>query len=218
MKKLLKKLEIELINNLAEFEGINTDLNKTYRLVKLKENPGFSVMEIIQIENIHNCINFILDTIEDELIRIDYNYYLHLNKILSTGLNICPGKLRNFEVRVGGSKYIPPMPIEYIFNEDFNKKLETANTIKGIFRLGIFCMKCQPFEDVNKRTATMLINSLLIRNRLGVYILKKEYFEVFKDKLLDYYENRDEFGDRLVEFMVKNCFIDCNSNYLEWSE
>ena len=65
-------------------------------------------------------------------------------------------------------------------------------------------MKAQLFNDGNKRTGIIFANHYLISNESGLLIVPEKEVNLFKDKLVKYYEG--DLSDDLEIFLRKKCW------------
>ena len=58
-------------------------------------------------------------------------------------------------VTIGGTSYVPPLPIETVVKEAIDKIVsEDADDVDIAIRLCLYCMKTQIFNDGNKRNGS----------------------------------------------------------------
>lgn len=130
---------------------------------------------------------------------------LNINAIVAKDQALDFGHLRDGNVSISNTSYIPPIPtkesIEAIF-EEFNNGVNIYNSAaRLLFKL----IKAQPFYDGNKRCAFLIVNRMLIDRAKGLVVVRDEHFEQFSKVLKDYYD--DELNlDKAIEFLVSNCF------------
>lgn len=65
--------------------------------------------------------------------------------------------------------------------------------------------KAQPFFDGNKRSTLCLCNEALLKQKLGVMLIKNELYPEFDKLLTKFYANNDE---ELLNFLETKCFYD----------
>ena len=115
------------------------------------------------------------------------------------------GKIRGVPVKIGGSKYIPPLPIESIVIERINEIINSkADEIEIAINLCMYCMKTQIFIDGNKRASVIFANHYLISHGQGFLVIPEEHVPEFKQKLVDFYEG--ESIEVMSEFLKAKCW------------
>lgn len=84
-------------------------------------------------------------------------------------------------------------------------RLDKDNNKKVVSR--VFCLLCkaQPFFDGNKRSTLSLCNVALLKQKLGVLLIKNELYLEFDKLLTKFYANNDE---ELLNFLETKCFYD----------
>lgn len=114
-----------------------------------------------------------------------------------------PGKLRIYDVKMGGTNWKPEIPSVDKLNEVIENYLQNSNITDAILELMCKLMKMQLFNDGNKRTAMLIANHELIKSGKGIISISMEFKEEFGDKLISYYENEDKL-EELKIFLFAN--------------
>ena len=131
--------------------------------------------------------------------------FLNINAIVAKDQALDFGHLRDGNVSISNTSYIPPIPtkesIEAIF-EEFNNGVNIYNSAaRLLFKL----IKAQPFYDGNKRCAFLIVNRMLIDRAKGLVVVRDEHFDQFSKVLKDYYDDESSL-DKAIDFTVSNCF------------
>jgi hypothetical protein len=91
------------------------------------------------------------------------------------------GQIRSVPVTIGGSTYVPPMPMEFDVKEKIRSILDSKKDGVSIaIDLCLYCMKTQIFDDGNKRASVILANHYLIAHGLGIMAVKDNDVPEFK--------------------------------------
>ena len=103
-----------------------------------------------------------------DVIQSESNYHMlcHIAKLVNEGFFYDGGRIRDIPVQIGGTSYVPPLPIE----------------------LYMHCMKNQVFKDGNKRTSVIFANHYLIAQGNGLLVIPEKEVPGFKKLLIEYYE------------------------------
>jgi prophage maintenance system killer protein len=114
------------------------------------------------------------------------------------------GSLRRTEVRIGGTSWIPPIPVE----EDVNTQIlnivaGTESPLDKALHLTLYIMRTQMFLDGNKRIAMLIGNKIMIQNGQGIISVIQKDIKEFYQLLVKYYETND--FSRLKTFLYNNC-------------
>lgn len=109
-------------------------------------------------------------------------------------------------VRIGGSSYIPPLPIELVVKEAIDRIVSSGmNAIDIAIGLALFVTKTQIFNAGNKRTAVIFANHYLIAHGGGILVILESNVPEFKKLLLDYYEDKDSVS--IKQFLRETCWM-----------
>jgi hypothetical protein len=168
--QIFNRLLIDLSYNSSRLEGNTYSLLDTQRLLlKGKSAEGKLNEEKVMILNHKEAIRYLVDNAGKIKINAETIFTIHY--LLSEGLvdSQDAGKVRDYEVRIGGSTYLPIGNQEKIKNI-LQVILQKAADIKDPYEQSIFLLihlsYLQVFADVNKRTARLSANISLIKNNL----------------------------------------------------
>lgn len=131
---------------------------------------------------------------DSDVAQANTDYYLlsHIARLVNEGFFYDGGKIRGVPVKNGGSKYIPPIPIESIVKERITEIINSeAEEIEIAINLCMYCMKTQIFIDGNKRASVIFANHYLISHGQGFLVIPEEHVPEFKRKLVDFYEGEN---------------------------
>ena len=175
----------------AILEGVATSYPQTEDIIDNGTVNGMTANDIQKILNLKHAWEFILDS---DVAQADTDYYLlcHIAKLVNEGFFNDGGKIRGVPVRIGGSTYIPPIPIESIVKERITEIINSeADEIEIAINLCMYCMKTQIFIDGNKRASVIFANHYLISHGQGFLVVPEEHVPEFKQKLVAFYEGED---------------------------
>jgi prophage maintenance system killer protein len=173
-------------------EGIGTTFPQTEDILENGLIHGVSTNDVQKIVNLKHAWEFILD---EDVIRADSDYYLlcHIARQVNEGFYSNGGAVRGVPVSIGGTSYIPPLPIESVVREQLDSILSSSKSdIDIAIDLCLFTMKTQVFIDGNKRAAIIYANHYLISHAAGLLIISEDDVRDFKDLLIQYYEGTSE--------------------------
>ena len=165
--------------------------------------------DIQKIVNLKHAWEFILD--EDVLASTsDYYVLCHIARLVNEGFFYDGGKIRSVPVSIGGSSYIPPIPLELDVQATINNLTSTAaEAIDTAIQLCLYCMKTQIFTDGNKRASVIFANHYLIGNGAGLLVIPEKEVPDFKQLLVKYYEATDESSPaaiKIKQFLKDKCW------------
>lgn len=189
----------------AVLEGVATSFPQTEEIIENGIVSGVAASDIQKILNLKHAWEFILDK---DVVSSKTDYYLltHIAKIINEGFYFEGGRIRGVPVSIGGTSYIPPIPIECDVKERIGGLLSSnEETLTKAIKLCLYCMKTQIFLDGNKRAAVIFANHYLISQGEGFIVIPKEKVSEFKTLLISYYEGKD--AGEIMEFMAKECWV-----------
>ena len=172
----------------AVLEGVATSYPQTEDIIENGQVNGMSATDVQKILNLKHAWEFILDR---DVIQSESNYHMlcHIAKLVNEGFFYDGGRIRGIPVQIGGTSYIPPLPIESVVIERIEEiKKQDKEAIDIAIELCIYCMKTQVFKDGNKRASVIFANHYLIARGSGFLVIPEKEVPEFKKLLVEYYE------------------------------
>ena len=188
----------------AVLEGVATTFPQTEDIIENGRVNGVSANDVQKILNLKHAWEFVMDR---DVIATKTDYYLlcHIAKLVNEGFYAEGGRIRGVPVTIGGTSYIPPLPIELDVKEQIAAIVaDEAEPIEKAIRLCLYCMKTQIFNDGNKRAAVIFANHYLIGQAAGLLVIPEKNVPEFKRLLVRYYEDKD--NGEIVAFMKNKCW------------
>ncbi len=188
----------------AVLEGVATTFPQTEDIIENGRVSGVSANDVQKILNLKHAWEFVMDR---DVIATKTDYYIlcHIAKLVNEGFYAEGGRIRGVPVTIGGTSYIPPLPIELDVKERIAAIVAgEAEPIEKAIRLCLYCMKTQIFNDGNKRAAVIFANHYLIGQAAGLLVIPEKNVPEFKRLLVRYYEDKD--NGEIVEFMKDKCW------------
>ena len=195
----------------AILEGVATTFPQTEDIIENGKVSGMRATDIQKILNLKHAWEFILDK---DVIASPSDYYLlcHIAKLINEGFFADGGRIRGVPVTIGGTSYIPPLPIERNVKEEIQKiVLETeaaesaaSHILLTAIRLCLYCMRTQVFNDGNKRAAVLFANHFLIAHGMGLIVIPAADVPAFKKLLVNFYETNDAAD--ITVFLQDKCW------------
>ena len=190
----------------AVLEGVATSFPQTEDIIEGGKITGMTANDVQKILNLKHAWEFITDK---DVVASTSNYYLlcHIAKLVNEGFFAEGGRIRGVPVTIGGTSYIPPLPIESVVKEQIEKIVNSStDPIDTAINLCLYTMKTQIFNDGNKRAAVIFANHYLISNGDGMLVISEKDVPKFKRLLIAYYEDRD--NGEIIEFLRNKCHKD----------
>ncbi len=188
----------------AVLEGVATTFPQTEEIIENGTVNGMTADDVLKVLNLKHAWEFILDK---DVIAADSNCYLlcHIAKLVNEGFFYDGGRIRGVPVSIGGTSYVPPIPIETQVKERINDILNSGkDAIDIAIELCMYCMRTQIFLDGNKRASVIFANHYLIAHGLGLIVIPEEYVPEFKKLLVTYYETADI--KKISKFLKEKCW------------
>ena len=188
----------------AILEGIATTYPDTETIIENGIVSGMKASDIQKILNLKHAWEFIMDK---DVVASKTSYFLlcHIAGLINDGFYTYGGRIRSVMVKIGGTTYVPPMPIEADVKKSIEEILNRNDSIIDIaIDLCLYCMKTQIFNDGNKRASVIFANHLLISKGEGLIVIPENNVSEFKKLLVNYYEGKDIIT--IKEFMKKKCW------------
>lgn len=187
----------------AILEGVATSFPQTEDIIENGTVNGMTATDVQKILNLKHAWEFILDR---DVISYptDYSIFCHIAKLVNEGFFQDGGRIRGVPVTIGGTSYIPPLPMESVVKENLAAILaqDIPSTEKAI-QLCLYCMKTQVFNDGNKRASVIFANHYLISQGGGMLIIPEKNVPEFKMLLVAYYEGKAD--SEILDFMKTHC-------------
>ena len=188
----------------AVLEGVATSFPQTEDIIENGQVNGVSAIDVQKILNLKHAWKFILDR---DVLQSESNYHMlcHIAKLVNEGFFYDGGRIRGIPVTIGGTSYIPPLPIESVVIERIDEiREQKKEPIDIAIELCLYCMKTQVFKDGNKSAAVFFANHYLIAQGQGFIVIPEKDVPEFKKLLVAYYEGASI--ELIGDFMKENCW------------
>lgn len=188
----------------AVLEGVGITFPQTEEILNNGIVNGVKASDVQKILNLKHAWEFILDK---DVIQSTSNYYMisHIAKLVNEGFYVDGGRVRGVPVTIGGSSYVPPIPIESVVKESIDNIVNSnKEPIEIAIDLCMYCMKTQIFIDGNKRASVIFANQYLIAHGQGLLVIPEKEVPDFKKLLVKYYEGEDI--SVINEFLKEKCW------------
>lgn len=188
----------------AVLEGVATTFPQTEDIIENGKISGMTATDVQKILNLKHAWEFIMDK-DVVAYPTDYSILCHIAQLVNEGFYTYGGRIRGVPVTIGGTSYVPPLPIEQIVKEQLEDILKTAaEPVDVAIHLCLYCMKTQIFNDGNKRAAVIFANHYLISKGSGLLVIPESHVPEFKQLLVAYYEDRDDGS--INAFLREKCW------------
>ena len=192
-----------IIYDQAVLEGVATTFPDTELILENGKVNNVSAEDVQKILNLKHAWEFVLDK---DVVQTPTGYYVcqYIAKLVNEGFYQEGGRIRGVPVKIGGSSYVPPLPIEQVVKEQIDTIIQNGKDAVDIaIELALYVMKTQIFNDGNKRTAIIFANHYLISKASGLMVVPENIVPEFKKLLVKYYEDTDT--DSIKIFLREKC-------------
>lgn len=201
-KKELERLAIDLSWKSSQIEGNTYSLLETEKLLKEKETAaGKTKEEAIMLLNHKDALDFIIDN-PDYLYPLTVPKIEDIHSILVKELAV-ERNLRKRRVGISGTNY-RPLDNEFQIIEALQDSCNLINDKKSVFEKALLALVLisyiQPFMDGNKRTARIVSNAVLMKEKYCPLSFRTVDSIDYKKAMLLFYEQNNLFN-------LKNMFI-----------
>lgn len=199
---LARRNLVDSIYKQAMLEGVATTYSNTETIIKGGKVKDMSLVDVSKVINLKKSWEFIMN---EGVITYPTNFALlcQINAIIEDGFTYTAGKLRVVPVSIGGSTYLPPIPLESKVKEEISKIINNSESVvDATINLLLYVMKSQLFLDGNKRTAVVFANHFMISKGYGLIVVPAELVSEYKSHLINYYENKD---NKIIRFLKEKC-------------
>ena len=188
----------------AILEGVATSFPQTEEIIDNGMVNGMTVADVQKILNLKHAWEFILDK---DVIQCESDYYIlcHIARLVNENFFDDGGRIRSVPVSIGGTKYIPPIPMEIDVKERIAELIsQKGDAVDIAIGLCLYCMRTQVFLDGNKRAAVIFANHYLIAKGEGLIVIPDKLVPEFKKLLVKYYESNE--AQAIKDFMRQSCW------------
>ena len=193
-----------IIYDQAVLEGVSATFKDTELIIENGKVNNVSTEDVLKIINLKHAWEFVLDK---DVILSKSSYYLsqYIAKLVNEGFYSDGGRIRGVPVSIGGSSYVPKIPIENIVRDEINNIINSSlDDIDKSIEIALYVMKTQIFIDGNKRTGIIFANHYLISKGKGLLVIPYDLVTEFKKLLVLYYEVKE---DKLIKnFLKEKCW------------
>lgn len=209
----LERLAIDLSWKSSQIEGNTYSLLETERLLRDKQTAeGKTQAEASMLLNHKEALDFILEH-PDYLDPIQVNRIEDIHSILIKDLEV-ERNIRTHRVGITGTNY-KPLDNEHQIREAMGDMCELVNSKQSVFEKSLLLLVLlsyiQAFHDGNKRTARIVSNACLIRNKHCPISFRTIDSVEYKKAMLLFYEQNNISAFKSIfidqfEFAVKTYF------------
>lgn len=184
-------------NSLGVFENNPSTLPQTETILQGQAVGGISIDQLTQVKRFGDAATQLIDSVKNATYRLDMDLAKQLHAIVGKDEALEWGGLRNQQVHIHGVSHIPPAADELpaIAEKGFSFLCQQIESpIERAIATFLFMSRTQFFFDCNKRTASLMMNGVLLSAGYYPIIVLRETTEEFNEKLRSFYNSGDATG------------------------
>ena len=197
---LAKRNLVDNIYSNARMEGLNITFTETKTILDGVNVPNLKIDEIQCILNLRDAWKYVINNL-DEIFNIDY--ICKVNRLVARNESIAWGTLRNGNVQITGTDYIPEIPKKEQVIKEIENILKIKNATERAIEYMLYGMRKQLFWDGNKRTSTICANKIMIENGCGIIKVPDTKLQEFNTLLSEFYTTNNK--ENIKNFIFNNC-------------
>jgi Fic family protein len=178
---------------LNTLERIDTSDEEAKVIIEYCRGVDMPLHQIRAIENFGDACNFLFERLRDKSWKLNKESVCALHFILARDEVKNPGKFRQGFVHIGGSVYTPPQAekLDQIYSAGMDM-LSCADipAPERAWAAFLFLSRSQFFENGNKRTASLVMNSILLGDGYMPLNIDRPPLD-FLDKMANFYETAE---------------------------
>lgn len=181
----------------------STTLPKTETILKGQSVNGISIGDLMQVKNYGDGAKKVTEMISDGQFELNERTACTIHKYVGKEDALEWGTFRKSDISIYGADYTPPQPqqLTQIAEKGFSFSKKNFDPQEAAVVTFLFMVRSQFFYDTDKRTSSLMMNGLLMKN--GYYpitVLNKDS-EEFHTKLTDFYNTGN--ADEMMQFFEK---------------
>ena len=204
---IFKKNMAEIVwNSLGVFENNPSTLPQTETILQGRSVGGISIDELSQVKRFGDGTTYLIAAVKNGNFRLGMDFAKQLHAIIGKEEALEWGVLRSRQVHIHGVSHVPPAanklpaPAEsgFAFLCD-----QVSDPIERAIATFLFMSRTQFFFDCNKRTASLMMNGVLLSAGYYPIAVLKETAEEFNEKLRAFYNSGD--GTEMFGYFSRVC-------------
>ena len=197
---LAKRNLVDNIYANARMEGLNITFPETKTILEGVNVPNLKIDEIQCILNLRDAWKYLINNIHADF---NLDFICKINELVARNESIAWGVLRQGEVQITGTDYIPELPDEEDVKKQINNILQIENATERAIDYMLYGMRSQLFWDGNKRTSTICANKIMIENGCGIIKVPDNKLKDFTILLSEFYSTNNK--EKIKQFIFDNC-------------
>ena len=197
---LAKRNLVDNIYANARMEGLNITFPETKTILEGVNVPNLKIDEIQCILNLRDAWKYVINNVDK---AFDLDFICKVNELVARNESIAWGALRQGNVQITGTDYIPEIPSEEKVKQQIIHILQIENATERAIEYMLYGMRSQLFWDGNKRTSTICANKIMIENGCGIIKVPDNKLKDFTILLSEFYSTNNK--EKIKQFIFDEC-------------
>ena len=197
---LAKRNLVDNIYANARMEGLNITFPETKTILEGVNVPNLKIDEIQCILNLRDAWKYVINNVDK---AFDLDFICKVNELVARNESIAWGVLRQGNVQITGTDYIPEIPSEEKVKQQITHILQIENATERAIEYMLYGMRSQLFWDGNKRTSTICANKIMIENGCGIIKVPDNKLKDFTILLSEFYSTNNK--EKIKQFIFDEC-------------
>lgn len=202
---------------MTTLEGNPTTLPQTETILKGQSVSGIRIDQLMQVKNYGDGAKKLVELLSEGTFALDAQTASILHGYVGKEDALTWGKFRDSDIAIGGVEYIPPSheKLPHIAEKGFAFLRHMVEAKESAIATFLFMSRSQFFHDANKRTASLMMNGLLLQRGYYPITVMNEDSEEFHTRLSRFYNSGDatdmmEFFEKAVEknYQPQGCSVE----------
>ena len=193
-------------NSLGVFENNPSTLPQTETILQGQAVGGISIDQLTQVKRFGEGALFLVSAIKNNDFHLAMEFAEKLHAIVGKEEALEWGVLRNRQVHIHGVSHVPPaaneLPALAVKGFAFLRE-QVEDPVMRAIAIFLFIARTQFFFDCNKRTASLMMNGVLLSEGFYPITVLRETTEEFNEKLGAFYNSGD--GTDMLRYFAGTC-------------
>lgn len=190
-------------NSLGVFENNPSTLPQTETILQGQAVGGISIDQLTQVKRYGEGAAHLIAAVKNGSFHLDLEFAKQLHALVGKEEALEWGVLRSKQVHIHGVSHVPPAADELSALAEkglgfLRERLE--NPIERAIATFLFISRSQFFFDCNKRTASLIMNGVLLSEGFYPITVLRETTEEFNAKLRAFYDSGD--GTEMLRYFA----------------
>ena len=190
---------------MTTLENNPTSLPQTETILKGQSVSGIAIADLMQVKNYGDGARLLVAMCHDNTFALDEQSACALHALVGKEDALTWGIFRNTQVNIVAADYNPP-PSDALPNLATRGFAFLQDSIpypvERAFAVFLFMSRTQFFHDANKRTASLMMNGVLLQNSYYPIIIKNSNSEEFHTTLRKFYNSGN--ASSMMRFFEKS--------------